>query len=74
MSTHAIAVGALQVNETNNFQHMLIEKNCSSSISCAMWRYVAYKHQARQGGDPPPVVGFTPKCIVEALSYLDGNV
>ena len=44
-----IAAGALQVNETNNFQHMLFKKNCSSSISCAMWGSVACKHKARQG-------------------------
>ena len=31
-----IAAGALQVavNETNNFQHMLLKKNCSISIMC----------------------------------------
>ena len=50
---------------TNTFQHMLFKKNCSSSISCAMWGSVAYKHKARQGlhqpargsrigGDVPP--------------------
>ena len=45
------AEGALQVtvNETNNFQHMLFKKNCSISISCAMWGSVACKHKARQG-------------------------
>ena len=61
-----IAAGALQVNETNNFQHMLFKKNFSSSISCAMWGALwQYKHEAKQvlhqpargsriGGDPPP--------------------
>ena len=63
-----IAAGALQENETNNFQPMLFKKNCSISISCAS---VACKHKARQGlhqptrgsrigGEPPPSVGFTP--------------
>ena len=46
-----IAEGALQVthNETNNFLHMLFKKNCSISISCAMWGSVACKHKGRQG-------------------------
>ena len=50
-----IAKGALQVtdNETNNFQHMLFKKNCSISISCAMWGSVACKHKARQGLHQP---------------------
>ena len=50
-----IAEGALQVtdNETNNFQHMLFQKNCSISISCAMWGSVACKHKARQGLHQP---------------------
>ena len=51
---------------------MMFKKNCSNSISCAMWGFVAYKHKAKQvlhrsrpargsriGGDPPPVVGFS---------------
>ena len=53
--SNTIAEGALQVtdNETNNFQHMLFRKNCSISISCAMWGSVACKHKARQGLHQP---------------------
>ena len=43
----------LIVVETNNLQHMLFKKNCSISISCAMWGSVACKHKARQGLHQP---------------------